>query len=147
MKTSTLQKSSLTIVPSLHRDILPVKKTAKRPGKKVRIHGGKAYLGSNESACCLYVCNSGQHIVETKRSAAHPTASGAKVVQQRSMMAMHKIIGQPHEKMTRDAAKATDIEPAGERLIWDGCEKVHGRTVAKSVKTLAAVKLGHGLWI
>lgn len=65
--------------------------------KKVRILGGRAYLGGGEFARCFHVGNSGLHIIETTRSVAQQTTLGVRAVRHH-LVDMLKILGRPHAK-------------------------------------------------
>lgn len=77
-----------------------------------------------------------RHRNKKHNSAARPTASGVKTVQQRDVMDMRKILGQPHERIIRDTAMAVDFELTSK---WEPCE---GCSTAKARRRAAPQKYG-----
>lgn len=108
-----IKQSGETLVPKLRHNLRSAKQAPKTSGEEVRIHEDTARFGSDKQACCFHVGSSDLYAIETERNASQTTTLPAAYFQQRDVSDVHKVLGQSHDNIAREALK---VASCGGRL-------------------------------
>ena len=140
----TLQK--VAHVPALRRNLLSTRRASERSGEPFVNYPNKTQLGLGKNTICTFgLGETGLFEVMGRRcSNTENRALSSRALLLRGVMEMHRLLGHPSEKITRDTAKKLGVELSGPWTPCVACSKAKARrnAVPKSTNTRSTRRAG-----
>ena len=141
---ATLQ--NIVHVLALGRNLLSTRRASERSGEPFINYPNKAQLGLGKTTICTFRLGESDLFEVTGRRCNKPKnrALSSRALLSRGVMEMHRLLGHPSERITRDTAKQLGINLSGPWTPCVACSKAKARrkAVPKSTNTRSTRKAG-----